>query len=82
MIRTFLAAAVAFALLGSTPAFACPDCKDCPMHKDKVAAADKAEKKAEKQCKCGAKSAKDCKCGDKCDCHAAKKAQKDTTKST
>jgi hypothetical protein len=81
MIRSFLAAAVAFALLGSTPAFACPDCKDCPMHKDKVASAEKAEKKeAPAKCKCGAATAKDCKCGAKCACHAKQDEKKDTKK--
>ncbi len=77
MTRFILAAAAALALGSAAPAFACPDCKDCPNHKDKVAAAEKAEKKdAEKKCPCGATSAKDCKCGDKCDCHAKKDEKK------
>ena len=38
MTRIILAVAAAFALVSAAPAFACPDCKDCPMHKDKVAA--------------------------------------------
>jgi hypothetical protein len=42
MTRIILAAAAAFALVAAAPAFACPDCKDCPMHKDKVSAATKA----------------------------------------
>lgn len=81
MIRTILATVAAFALLGSTPAFACPDCHDCPAHKDKVAAADKVEKKGDaKKCACGATSAKECKCGAKCDCHAKKDEKKDVKK--
>jgi hypothetical protein len=42
MVRMFLAAAAAFALVSASPAVACPDCHDCPMHKDKAAAAAKA----------------------------------------
>ncbi len=92
MIRMLLAAAAAFALVSAVPAFACPDCHDCPMHKDKVAAADKAEKKgAEKKdaekdkkvagCSCQGGDAKaGCKCGAGCHCaHCAgadKKAEK------
>ena len=80
MIRLVLAAAAAFAL--AAPALACPDCKDCPMHKDKVAAADATAPKAETKpatakCACGAATAKDCKCGDKCTCHAKKDEKKD-----
>lgn len=82
MPRIILAVAVAFALGSAAPALACPDCKDCPMHKDKVASAEKAEKKDAKKCKCGATSAKDCKCGDKCDCHAKKDDKKDSTTKT
>ncbi len=79
MIRMILAAAAAFALVSAVPAFACPNCNDCPMHKgDKVSAADK---KAAKKCPCGAKDPKDCKCGDKCDCHAKKPEKKDEKKS-
>ncbi len=82
MIRMILAAAATLALVFASPAFACPDCKDCPHHKDTVASADKVEKKDAKKCKCGATSAKDCKCGDKCDCHAKKgeKDKKDSSK--
>ena len=81
MIRMILAAAAAFALAFAAPALACPDCHDCPGHKDKVAAAEKAEKKdGEKKavCACAAEG-KECKCGDKCQCshcqakHAEKK---------
>ena len=73
MTRIILAAAAALVLGSAAPTFACPDCKDCPMHKDKVAAAEKVEKKdAKKKCDCGATSAKDCKCGDKCHCYAKK----------
>jgi hypothetical protein len=81
MIRMILAAAAALALATAAPALACPDCHDCPGHKDKVAAADKVEKKdAEKKpaCPCVAEG-KECKCGDKCACphcpakHAEKK---------
>jgi hypothetical protein len=79
MTRFILAVAAAFALVSAAPVLACPDCKDCPMHKDKVAAAEKAEKKdAEKKCACG-KDPKNCKCGGKCDCHKAEK--KDEKKS-
>jgi hypothetical protein len=88
MIRMILAAAAAFALVSAVPAFACPDCKDCPMHK--VAAADKAEKKegdkAEKKIACPCVAAgQECKCGAQCQCphcaakHAAEK--KDEKKS-
>lgn len=81
MTRIILAAAAAFALVSASPAFACPDCKDCPNHKDKVAANDKVEKKdGEKKCACGAKDPKDCKCGGKCDCHAQKPEKKDEGK--
>lgn len=81
MTRIILAAAAAFALVSAAPAFACPECHDCPQHKDKVAAADKAEKKeGEKKCACGATSAKDCKCGGKCDCHSKKDEKKETKK--
>jgi hypothetical protein len=79
MIRMLLAAAAAFAFTTAAPAFACPDCKDCPQHK--TAAADKAEKKEASpktaDCPCG--KGADCKCGEKCDCphcHGAKKAEK------
>jgi hypothetical protein len=79
MIRTLLAAAAAFALFSGAPAVACPDCKDCPMHK--VAATDdKADKKetADKApaCKCAGADAKECKCGAQCACPhcSAKKA--------
>jgi hypothetical protein len=80
MIKMLLAAAAAFALTTAAPAYACADCKDCPMHK--VAAADKAENKDAKDtkvaCPCG-KGAAECKCGEKCDCphcHGAKAAPK------
>jgi hypothetical protein len=79
MTRIILAAAAAFALVSASPAFACPDCKDCPMHKDKVSAADKAEKKDAPKCACG-KDPKSCKCAGKCDCHA--KAEKKDEKKT
>jgi hypothetical protein len=79
MSRIILAVAAAFALSAAAPAFACPDCKDCPHHQDH-AAADKAEKKdgEAKKCSCGATTAKDCKCaGGKCDCHAKKDEKKE-----
>lgn len=76
MTRMILAFAAAFALASAAPAFAEP-CKDCPMHKEKVAAAEKAEKKDAKKCPCGAADPKDCKCGAKCDCHAKKTEKKD-----
>jgi hypothetical protein len=80
MIRSILAAAAAFALVSAAPALACPECHDCPMHKDKVAAADKAEKKdVEKKVACPcAGEGKDCKFGAQCTCPhcAAKKAEK------
>ena len=84
MTKMLLAAAAAFALTTVAPAYACPDCKDCPKHK--VAAADQAEKKDAKDtkaaCSCG-KAGADCKCGEKCDCphcHSAKAAKKDEQK--
>ncbi len=73
MIRLALAAAAAAFLASAAPAYACGP--DCPMHKDKaaaadcphhkVAAADPAEKKdATKDAKaCACKGEKDCKCG-------------------
>ncbi len=81
MTKLLLAAAAALAFVTAAPAFACQDCKDCPMHK--VAQADtKAEKKDAKDpkvaCNCHG-SAGECKCGDKCDCphcHGAKAAPK------
>lgn len=80
MTRIILAVAAAFALVSAAPALACPDCKDCPMHKDQVSAADKADPKgAEKKCACG-KDPKSCKCGGKCECHA-KAEKKDEKKS-
>ena len=85
MSRIILAVAAAFALSAAAPAFACPDCKDCPHHKDQVSASDKAEKKdapaPAKTCACGATDPKDCKCGGKCDCHAKKETPKDAKKS-
>jgi hypothetical protein len=90
MTKILLAVAAAFAFSVAAPAFACPDCKDCPMHKNKVAAADtKAEKKDAKDvkvadCKCAKDAAGACKCGEKCECphcHGAKTAEKkDETK--
>ncbi len=84
MIRMILAAAATLALVSSSPAFACPDCHDCPMHKDKVAAADKAAKKggdkADRKAACACGDHKDCKCGGKCDCATKKAEKKDATK--
>jgi hypothetical protein len=87
MIRMILAAAAAFALVSATPALACPDCKDCPMHK--VSAADKTEKQGGDTkpvaCPCSGGEGKECKCGAQCQCPhcAAKKAEKkDETKKT
>jgi hypothetical protein len=78
MIRMILAAAAAFALASAAPALACPDCKDCPMHK--TASAEKAEKKGgEKTAACAcAGEGKECKCGAQCTCAhcGAKKAEK------
>ena len=85
MTRIILAVAAAFALVSAAPAVACPDCKDCPMHKDKVSAADQAgpkgadQKGADKKCACG-KDPKSCKCGGKCECHV-KSGKKDEKKS-
>jgi hypothetical protein len=86
MIRMLLAAAAAFALTTAAPAFACPDCKDCPMHK--TAAADTADKKDAKDAKtaCGCNKATngECKCGEKCacpHCHGAKAAKDEQKKS-
>jgi len=84
MIRMILAAAAALALVSAAPAFACPDCKDCPHHKDKVAQSDQAGKKADDKadkdkkavdCPCHKGETGPCKCGDKCQC-AAKKTEK------
>jgi hypothetical protein len=78
MLRTLLAAAAAFALFSGAPAFACPDCKDCP-HKmasaDDKAGKDTADKAG---CKCVAENKGECKCGAQCTCPhcAAKKAEK------
>jgi hypothetical protein len=78
-----LAAAATLALVSATPAFACPDCHDCPAHKDKVAAADKAAKKegdkGDQKAACACRDHKDCKCGGKCVC-ANKAEKKDPTK--
>jgi hypothetical protein len=89
MIRMILAAAAAFALVSATPALACPNCHDCPMHKDKVAAAGEPEKKdgdkAEKKATCACAAAgQECKCGDQCQCPhcAAKHAEKKDAKKT
>jgi hypothetical protein len=69
MTRILAAAFAAFALAIAAPAYAgC--CGDCPEHKDKVASAEKAEKKAADKaaCKCAAGD-KDCKCASgKCEC--------------
>jgi hypothetical protein len=86
MLKLILGAVAALALVGSSPALACPDCHDCPQHKDKVAAADKTEKKdTADKCACG-KSDAECKCGQGCTCAhcAAKKkaAEKKDTKKT
>ncbi len=75
MPRIVLAFAAAFALASAAPALAAP-CDDCPMHKDKVAAADKEKKDVPAKCACGAADPKDCKCGAKCDCPMMKKAAK------
>ncbi|HUL60939.1 MAG TPA: hypothetical protein VLU43_16785 [Anaeromyxobacteraceae bacterium] len=64
MLRYLFAAAIAFALVGTSPAFACPNCENCPH---KVAAADD-QKPADKKPGCGCASAKDCKCGKDCKC--------------
>lgn len=81
MLRTLFAAAAAFALFAGAPAFACPDCKDCP-HKmasadDKAGKKDTADKPA--ACKCAGEG-KECKCGAQCACPhcAAHKAAKKT----
>ena len=84
MIRMILAAAAAPALVSANPAFACPNCNDCP-HKDKVAAADKGEKKdgEKKAASCGcAGEGQECKCGAQCQCAhcGAKKAEKKAEK--
>ncbi len=82
MIKMLFAAAAAFALTTAAPAYACPDCKDCPQHK--VSAADKAEKKdAKVACPCA--KGGDCKCAASanCDCphcHGAKAEKKEEPK--
>ena len=94
MIRMILAAAAALALVSAAPAFACPDCHDCPNHKDKVAANDtgdkaattdkkpgeKGDKKVAVDCPCH-KEGGPCKCGDKCHCAGAKAQTKTEKKS-
>ncbi len=78
MIRIILAAAAALALVSAAPVLAEP-CKDCPMHKEKVAASEKADKKDPAACPCGAASPKDCKCAEgKCAC--SKKPEKKAEK--
>lgn len=79
MTRILFAAAAAFALASAAPVYAA--CADCPGHGDKVAAADKAEKKDAAACNCPGTD-KECKCGAKCDCpHChAKKAEKEQKK--
>jgi hypothetical protein len=84
MIRFLLAAAAAVALAAASPAVACPDCHDCPMHKDKVAAAEKTDKKEgdkKPTCPCVAQG-KECQCGENCKCPdcPAKHAKKDAKK--
>jgi hypothetical protein len=87
MTRIILTVAAALALVSAAPAFACPDCHDCPEHKDKVASADKAEKKdgdkSDKDKKVACQCSKDgnCKCGANCQCalehgKSEKKAEK------
>ncbi len=84
MIRTILASAAALALASSAPALACPNCNDCPTHKDKTAAADKADKNAaDKKAACACADGKECKCGEHCECShcsAKKDAKKDSGK--
>jgi hypothetical protein len=88
MIRMILAAAAAFALVSAAPAFACPDCHDCPNHK--AASAEKTEKKdtAKDKKMAGCACAKDgaaCKGGEACKCpncpEHAKAEKKDEKKS-
>jgi hypothetical protein len=84
MIRMILAAAAAFALVSAAPAFACPDCKDCPMHKAAAAGEKKDGDPAEKKvaaCPCVA-AGQDCRCGAQCQCPhcAAKHAEKKDAK--
>ncbi len=71
MTRIVLAAAAAFALASAAPAFASPECKDCPHHKAAAAGTadkkDKAEPKAPAGCACGGE-AKPCKCGPEGQC--------------
>ena len=88
MVRTLMAALVAFALAAAVPAFACDgDCAkkgaDCAKKKDTVA---EAEKKGEKDPKmaCHCTSGKDCKCKEgKCACPNCQKEKKtEETKKT
>ncbi len=81
MTRILFAAAASFALASAAPVYAA--CADCPGHGDKVAAADKTDKKAA-ACNCPGGDGKECKCGAKCDCpHChAKKAEKEGQKKT
>jgi hypothetical protein len=88
MMKTLLAAAAAFALASAVPAYAgCPNCAECPEHKNKVAAADKAEQKegtTKTACGCPTNEKGECKCGAKCECgHCHPKAdKKDDAKKT
>lgn len=83
MTRIVLAVAAAFALASAAPAFASPDCKDCPHHRAAAAGTgdkkdkDKAEPKAPAGCPCAGEG-KACKCGPDGQCpHCrAKKAEK------
>lgn len=85
MIRMILAAAAAFALVSAAPAFACPDCHDCPNHK--AASAEKKDTTKDKKmagCAC-AKDGAACKGGEACKCpncpEHAKAEKKDEKKS-
>jgi len=92
MTRFLLGTAAALALAGAAPAYACGD--DCPMHKEKtaaaasgtqVAAADKADKKDAKVT-CACTNPKECTCAahGKCDCptcHAKKEKKEEPKKS-
>jgi hypothetical protein len=70
MTRFLFAAAAALALSFALPTYAgCPNCADCPEHKDKVAAAEKKEGGEKVACPCKAETKGECKCGANSGCH-------------
>ena len=78
MTKMLLAAVAAFALAHAAPAFACPDCKDCPNHKVAANDKDKKDAPAPAACKCATEAKAPCSCPEgKCHCaHEKKEAPK------